>query len=306
MTYLNTIEDLEKLYYSEQNFSSDAGYYKLTHSKQVWELGKTCGVLSILPRELWKESAFRAVGDRHSKDNVFEIIQIRHKTVAHTFNIETDIIEEKGTKESIIKTLGRHHNDILNELLIEGENPKDPTSLDYIIRSREEILENQLVDRLYPVRAQGQNAWIDRGKEKFSWATSQTINANGELKQEHIDEIIRAIISRGGTPKVILHRGHKEIADFIQKTISGKLDTKIIQIDQIPTDKIFILDTDYISLRFAKPTQFFDAKDEYVFRTMLETVCRHFGAQGKIYNISPPKPTKEEEKRALEILNVKN
>ena len=86
-------------------------------------------------------------------------------------------------------------------------------------------------------------------------------------------------------------------------TVATYNDTPIIPSKNVISDaggisRIYSLDTDYLFLKIAKPTQYFEAGidrgdpfsvnrlgTEGMYRTMLELICSRFNVQGKIRDI---------------------
>lgn len=155
---------------------------------------------------------------------------------------------------------------------------------------------------------------------------SHNSNTDRDLTLNIIDTCFNNIWNRGGNPKVIItgydtlmriqqllqsqqrfQEAAKVIptfngiqgvegveAGFMVATYHG---VPIIPSHNVTTDtvsRVFILDTDYLKMRVAKPTELFISKDPLIvdafkgqgyYRTMLESMCTNFWVQGKIRDL---------------------
>lgn len=179
---------------------------------------------------------------------------------------------------------------------------------------------------------------IDRSDtSNYSWADAQVSAAStaGTLRSltlDHLDSIFTSVWQKGGAPKVIqtgyntlkavqrllqaqqrfteyktivpTYGGVKGIegmaAGFIVASYNGvpMLPTKDCLADTGGLERFYALDTDYMYMKIAKPTQYFEAGistgnpfavnalgDKGMYRTMADLICTRFNVQGKIRDI---------------------
>lgn len=140
-----------------------------------------------------------------------------------------------------------------------------------------------------------QNVWQNGGKPKVVMTGYDTLMATQQLLQSQQ----RFMDSKRITPGVDGIQGVEGIqAGFIVATYNNVpiLPSKDMMQDTL--SRMFFLDTDYMYLKVAKPTQYFESGilsgdpfginrlgQEGMYRTMGEIICSFFGAQGKLRDL---------------------
>jgi len=179
---------------------------------------------------------------------------------------------------------------------------------------------------------------IDRDAGASPWADAKVIHNSGVLTPltlDKLDQLFQTVWKAGGNPKVILTgydtlrriqgllqaqqrwmesrevipsyngiQGVKGVeAGFVVATYNGVpiIPSKDVVIDQEASgglSRLYLLDTDYLWLRVAKPTQYFEGGidrgdpfavnrlgTEGMYRTMAELICSRFNVQGKLRDL---------------------
>lgn len=263
-------------------------------------------------------------------------VSTKPKTVAHNFDV-SEVQQFLGTvDDSLGDTLahvrdymGKEHVEHLNKMLLTdndtlaGDNVE---SLDRVIGSFDEI--NSIGQTAGDLDIYG----LDRDAGA-TWADAY-VDHNSDVDRDFsitlLDTAFQNIWTNGGDPKVIitgydtLMRIQQELqsqqrfmevkrvapsmngiqgiegreAGFMVATYNG---VPIIPTKNMPQDtlsRIYLIDTDYMWMRVAKPTQYFESGiesgdpfgigrlgQEGMYRTMSELICNFFAAQGKIRDL---------------------
>lgn len=139
------------------------------------------------------------------------------------------------------------------------------------------------------------NIWKNGGKPKAILTGYDTLMAWQQLLQSQQRFMNEAKV----TPSVNGIKGVEgQAAGFIVATYNGVPIIPSKDVAQDTLSRMYFLDTDYLSLRVAKPTQYFESGilsgdpfgvnrlgQEGLYRTMAEIVCTWFGAQGKLRDL---------------------
>jgi hypothetical protein len=242
-----------------------------------------------------------------------------------------------GTKDDglgdVMKVLreemAKHHVEMINKMLLTeagtlaGNNIE---SIDRVVSSYQEVTDCSLDAN------DGDIYGIDRDAAA-SWADSYVDENNGTARTFTIDLLDTALTNlriNGGSPKVILtgydtqeriqqalqaqqrFLGEKQIVPTYNgvkgiEGIAGGFNVATYQgipiicskdVKQDTLSRIYILDTDYLFMKIAKPTQYFEdgmskdspfginyLGDEGLYRTMGELICTRFNVHGKIRDL---------------------
>ena len=137
-----------------------------------------------------------------------------------------------------------------------------------------------------------ENIWLKGGKPKVIITGYDTLMKWQQLLQSQRRYMEAAHITATFNGVRAVAPGFE--GGFMVSTYHG---IPIIPSQNVITDtisRIYFLDTDYLWLRVARPTQYFESRDmlalnklgmEGAYRTIAETICKNFAAQGKIRDL---------------------
>ena len=321
---VETIKDLEKLYYESTGISDfpssseTVGKYGPIYGAKVWSyLNNASPIFKTLEKEVWKYSGFRVVVPSKTVTTDgnkmrFASLDVRPSTFAHQFTWSK---EQEKNDPSILGILreqfARHHVEMLNIQLWDGINFNSaPHSLNHLISSRSEVqssLEGGCGfgdgQKLYPIQYGGEEVFVDRLKLTNSWADSLVYHNKG-IPRVLTKEMLRSALlnqwESAGSPKLIFTVD--ELVPTVKEFVADEkleLEKGVVSVGsgKHHTPLVFMLDTDYISLRIAKPSQYFEAgpsvgdhdmneiQSTGMYRTVLNTVVRFFSPQVKIRDL---------------------
>lgn len=198
MTYkINTIEDLERLYYggatmqliSKQDDpikSTTAGVYNAIYGAQVWALlNQEANVFGVLPKYPWDKSGWRLQETRagttadggtaeaglipETIKPTWKEVSTKPKTIAHTFEVSevqqflTEADDAIGDLEMMRGVMGVKHKEAINQqLLADVETEAGGASADYTGTTAFETLDRAIASHSERVAFGGTyNNWYD-------------------------------------------------------------------------------------------------------------------------------------------------
>jgi hypothetical protein len=264
-------------------------------------------------------------------------IATKPKTVAHAFNTSEvqqflgGVDDSLGdTMEALREYMAKEHAEHINKMLLQnvttlaGDNEE---SVDRVISSNNEVTncgdvdagdsdiysidrdaaaswadayvnENANVDRdltLALVDSLFQNVWTNGGDPKFLFTGYDTNMRLEQLLQAQQRFVEQASI----TPSVNGVQGIEGVAaGFIVATYNKRPIIPSKNTVQDTISRLYAIDSDYLTLRVAKPTQYFESGiesgdpfginylgQEGLYRTLSELICYFFGAQGKLRDL---------------------
>jgi len=267
----------------------------------------------------------------------FNTYSQKPKTIVHTFDVSetaqflSGVDDGLGDAMKVMREqIGTHHAEMMNIMLgtdndtLAGTNLE---SLDRICGSYSEITgcgqtagdldifgldrdaaasfadaqvsHNSNTDRpleLTLLNAEFNTIWKAKGKPKVLATGYETLTAINELMepQRYFMNAAKVVPTYNGIEGV--QEGVE--GGFYVATYNGIpiIVSKDVCLDTLP--RIYFLDTDYLWMKVAKPTQYFEegiskgnpfavnrAGDEGMYRTMMEPTCPFLGAQGKIRDL---------------------
>jgi len=235
--------------------------------------------------------------------------------------------------------IGKHHAEMMNVMLGVQNGAlagNDAESIDRVCGSYAELTACKENDQSTAYTAGDLDIYgLDRdaGASFADAVVKHNSSVNRELTLDLIDELFQDIWKAGGNPKVMLtgYDTLRKIQGLLQAqqrftelktivptyggiqgvpgvaagfTVATYNETPIIPSKNIIVDsgglsRIYLLDTDYVFFKVAKPTQYFEAGidkgdpfavnrlgTEGMYRTMGELICTRFNVQGKIRDIA--------------------
>jgi len=137
-----------------------------------------------------------------------------------------------------------------------------------------------------------ENIWLNGGKPKVIVTGYDTLMAWQQLlqAQRRYMEAAQVVATFGGIRSVA--PGYE--GGFMVSTYHGIPIIPSQNVYQDTKSRIYFLDTDYLWIRVARPTQYFESRDmillgkigyEGAYRTVGETMCKNFKAQGKVRDL---------------------
>lgn len=263
-------------------------------------------------------------------------ISTKPKTVAHAFNV-SEIQQFLGTvddslgdtMEATREYMAKEHAEHINKMLLTDNDTlagNNIESNDRIIGSYSEI--NGVGQTAGDLDIYG----LDRDAAA-SWADAYVGHASGtdrNLSLALIDAVFQNVWTNGGDPKFLftgydtmmrieqLLQAQQRFVDSAQimPSVNGiqgiegvaggfivatYIKRPIIESKNMPQDtisRIYAIDSDYLTLRVAKPTQYYESGiesgdpfginylgQEGLYKTLGEPICYFFGAQGKLRDL---------------------
>jgi len=266
----------------------------------------------------------------------FVEVSTKPKIIAHTFNA-SEMETFLGTKDDglgdvmtvLREEMAKHHAEMINKMLLTdndtlaGDNIE---SIDRVVSSYAEITNCSMTANdvdIYGLDRDAAASWSDA-------YVDDNENTDRNFTIDLLDTALTNLRTAGAQPKVIL-TGYDTL-ERIQQALQAQqrfLDTKTIiptyngvkgvsgieagfnvasyqgipiipskDVKQDTISRIYILDTDYLFFKVAKPTMYFESGmsnkdpfginylgDEGLFRTMGELICTRFNVQGKIRDL---------------------
>ncbi|MBA7551686.1 hypothetical protein ES705_44234 [subsurface metagenome] len=210
------------------------------------------------------------------------------------------VIDNFETLDRIIASHDEWNNDA--GLTLEDSNPWDDSVGDQVDRSVTTdpfydayVSHNNDTPRTLtlPIIDTGlENIWLNGGKPKVIVTGYDTLMAWQQLlqSQRRFMESAQVVATFNGVRSVA--PGYE--GGFMVSTYHGIPIIPSQNVMQDTKSRIYFLDTDYLWIRVARPTQYFESRDmlllgkigfEGAYRTIGEVMCKNFKAQGKIRDL---------------------
>ncbi len=375
---IQTIQDLERLYYATPFFgsagfmqksdapmlSTTTGVYNAIYGAKVWvNLNMEANAFGMIKKVPWVKSGWRLITGRGSAtvsggvaengalpDTIkptFIEKSTKPKTVAHAFN-ESEVMQFLGTVDDslgdVMATLreyfAKEHGEHINKMLLGDVSAQAASATGDMAAGDKLNIES--LDRVISSDSEedafgGDHAgWFDiydcdrDSGTSYDAIVSHNSGTDRNLSLTMLDSIFTNVWTAGGQPKVIMtgydslmaiqqllqsqqrFMGEKQVTPSVNgiKGIEGiNAGFKVATYNGVPIipskdtaqdtlSRIYAMDTDYLEMRIAKPTQYFESGiesgdpfginklgQEGLYRTMGEIICTWFGVQAKVRDL---------------------
>lgn len=259
------------------------------------------------------------------------------KTVAHAFNVSEvqqflgGVDDSLGdTMEAVREYWAKEHAEHINKMLLTNVTTLAGNNVDSVDRCLSSYAE---VTNCADVNANDSDIYSQDRDAAASWTdayVNHASNVDRNLNLSHIDALFSNVWTNGGDPK-FLFTGYDTVMRIeqllqaqqrfvenasITPSVNGVQGIEgvaggfivatynkrpIIPSKNMPQDtisRIYAIDSDYLALRVAKPTMYFESGiesgdpfginylgQEGLYRSMMEVICYFFKAQGKLRDL---------------------